>query len=202
MTMRFDGAIAGVGTASGVRLVVGMWPDSPFGPIADVMVEHADGHRQLIAPRAEVGEFIASTYGFDDVLVEPTALRIDGDRWTVTTTSLTVTMHVGRRTAVGQLLSLVPRALARQRWWCVVIDPAARAVRRGVRTHGSAGHGRHEYYCALDEHALAATTAVWRGEDLGALRPVTPPVRFGFGSTPSRPSLVRVTTLIDGADGG
>ncbi len=105
-------------------------------------------------------------------------------------------MAVGRRTAVGQLLSLVPRPLARSRWWCRAVDPVARRVRPGVRTVGSAGGGRREYYCALDEWALTGVGAELGGTDLGALRRVDPPVRFGFGSTPARPSLVRVTTLV------
>jgi hypothetical protein len=196
--MRFDGAIAGVGTASGVRLVVGMWPLSPFGAIVDVMAEHPDGRRVLVAPTREVADFISSTYTFDDVRIEPTALRIERDRWTVTSDTVSVALQVGRRTVVGQLLSLIPRPLARRRWWCVLAGPPARALRDGVRTHGSAGHGRHEYYCALDEHRIGGIEASWDGRDLGALREVSPPVRFGFGSTPSMPSLVRVTTLVDG----
>ena len=50
---RFVGEIAGAGTTSGTRLVIGHWPTSPFGPIADAMVEDADGHRVL--HRAEPG---------------------------------------------------------------------------------------------------------------------------------------------------
>ncbi len=72
MLQRFDGAIAGLGTASGTRLVVGMWPVSPFGPIADLMIERPDGHRLLIAPEQPVADFIAATYRFDEVRVEPT----------------------------------------------------------------------------------------------------------------------------------
>ena len=30
---RFTGRILGVGTQSGVRIVVGIWEDSPFGPL-------------------------------------------------------------------------------------------------------------------------------------------------------------------------
>ena len=37
--LTFDGAIAGMGTASGTRLVVGMWPLSPYGSVTDVMIE-------------------------------------------------------------------------------------------------------------------------------------------------------------------
>lgn len=195
--LRFDGAIAGIGTSSGTRLVLGMWPSSPYGSIVDAMIESADGHRVLIAPRAEVAEFIAATYNFDEIRIETTQLRISGSRWSIQTQTLQVRLDVGRRTAIGQVLSLIPRALARHRWWCRVIDPAARLMRRGVRTFGTAGNGRREWYCALDEHSIGGIEAYWDGVDLGTLQPVHPPVRFGFGSTPSRPSLVRVTTLVD-----
>jgi hypothetical protein len=39
----FDGHIAGIGTASGLRAVVGIWQQSPFGPFADVMVVNWHG---------------------------------------------------------------------------------------------------------------------------------------------------------------
>ena len=42
-TWTFTGRILGVGTTSGVRLVVGVWDTSPLGGFADVMVEQADG---------------------------------------------------------------------------------------------------------------------------------------------------------------
>lgn len=76
-TLRFDGVIAGLGTDSGTRLVVGMWSASPFGAIADVMIEDAGGHRTLLAPRQEVADFIAATYVFDEIRVEAIALRED-----------------------------------------------------------------------------------------------------------------------------
>lgn len=197
-TARFDGAIAGVGTASGTRLVLGVWPSSPFGFLVDAMVERPDGHRILIAPGADVARYIAATYHFDEVRVEPTALRFDGSWWTVSAASLQVSIKVARRTGLGWLLALVPRVVARRRAWCRLVDPLARLIRPGVSTHGTAGGGRHEWYCALDEHAITGLTASWEGADLGALRAVRPPVRFGFGSTPARPSLVRVTTFVDG----
>jgi hypothetical protein len=195
-TLRFDGAIAGIGTAAGTRLVLGLWPDSPFGPIVDAMVERSDGHRVLIAPTEAVAAFIAATYEFDEVRVEPTALTIRAGRGAGRTPALSAELVVGRRTAVGVLLSTVPRRLARARWWCQAIDPVARAVRPGVHTIGTAGGGRREWYCALDEHVITAATVRWDGVEVGPLRPVVPPVRFGFASTPPRPALVRVTTLV------
>lgn len=194
--LRFDGAIAGLGTSSGTRLVVGMWPVSPFGPIIDVMVEHADGHRVLIAPSDEVAEFIAATYRFDEIRIEPTTLDIRERRWTVSSTSLRVSLEVGRRTALGQVLANVPRSVARSRWWCTAIDPLAHLLVRGVHTRGTAGDDRREWYAALDLHAVDSVRAEWEGTDLGALRPVHPPVQFGFGSTPRSPSLTRITTTV------
>jgi hypothetical protein len=193
---RFDGSIVGLGTASGTRFVVGAWDDTPFGPITDVMIERADGHRVLIAPTVEVGRFLADTYGFDDVRVEPTTLVRDAGSWTVTSAALRLRVQPGRRTAVGALLRAVPRRVARSRTWCLLIDPAARLLRPGVRTIGTAGHGREERYCALDEHAVRTASVQWNGVDQGALAPIDPPVRFGFGSTPRRPSVVRVTTFV------
>ena len=195
--LRFDGSIAGVGTSSGVRLVIGMWPHSPFGPIADVMIERPDGRRTLLAPTREVGVFIAATYTFDEVRIEPVACYHDGDARTVVSDSLTLRFVVGGRTAAGRLLAAVPRPLARARWWTQALDPVARLARPGVRTAGTAGHGRREWYCALDEHHITQVHATLDGAELGDVRRVEPGVRFGFASTPPSPAIVRVTTWID-----
>lgn len=194
--MRFDGEIAGVGTASGSRIVLGLWRRTPFGPIADAMVEQADGHRVLIAPSDEVAEFIAATYVFDEIRVETTHTTSGPESRMFQSGSLQVGVEVGSRTAVGALLRLVPRPVARSRAWCRSIDPIARRLRPGVRTVGTAGGGRREYYCALDEHEVSAVRGTWQEGDLGRLQTVDPPVRFGFASTPARPTLVRVTTLV------
>ena len=65
-----------------------------------------------------------------------------------------------------------------------VTDPFARVLLRGVRTRGTAGNGRREYYGATDLHRLVDLAGSWRGLDLGALAPVAPEPGFGFGSTP------------------
>jgi hypothetical protein len=44
--------------------------------------------------------------------------------------------------------------------------------------------------------SLAGARITWEGADQGGLAPVDPAVRFGFGSTPRTPSLVRVVTLV------
>lgn len=192
----FDGAIAGVGTASGTRLVVGLWPISPFGSFADVMVERADGHRTLLAPSEQIAGFVAATYRFDEISVVPVSYCRTGREWSVEGGPLTLRVTTGGRGPLGSLLRAVPRRLAVARWWGAVLDPVARVVLPGVRTIGSAGGGRREWYAALDLHRIVSIQAEWNAVDLGGLRRVDPPVRFGFGSTPAEPSLVRVRTTI------
>jgi hypothetical protein len=193
---RFDGFIAGLGTASGLRAVVGHWPRSPLGAFTDVMVEGADGHRVLLAPDLRVAEFVAGTYVFDEVRIEPVTARVDGARWIVEAASLTAAFAVGRRPLLGALLRAVPRPLATHPRWIGAIDAVARRVLPGVRTRGSAARGREEYYGALDLHRITGASVRFDGDDAGGLAPVDPPVRFGFGSTPRSPSLTRVVTLV------
>jgi hypothetical protein len=79
-----------------------------------------------------------------------------------------------------------------------VTDPVARSLLRGVRTRGSAAHGRREVYGATDHRAVTHLSGSWRGVDLGTLAPVSPDPGFGFASTPERPSVTTlVTTVLD-----
>jgi len=194
--LRFDGWILGLGTASGTRLVVGHWPRSPLGPVSDVMVQRPDGHRVLLAPTPEVAEFVGSTYTFDEVrLVPVTVERPDDSSWTVDAGPLQLHVTSGRRPALGLLLHAVPASLARSPAWTGLIDLPARLT-TGLRTTGSAGNGRTEWYGVQDLHRLTTVTATWDGAPLGAIAPVRPPVTFGFGSVPPWPSVVRVTSTV------
>jgi hypothetical protein len=162
------------------------------------MVERPDGTRTLLAPTQPVADFVAGTYRFDDVRVESFAVH-PGRRWAIATPSLVLEFETGSRTALGHLLTAVPRPVARSRAWCRALDPFAGLLRPGVRTAGTARGGRREYYCGLDEHRIVAATAVLDGVAAGPLAPLEPPVRFGFGSAPTRPALVRITTIVDDA---
>jgi hypothetical protein len=198
---RFDGWIAGLGTAAGLRAVVGHWPISPVGAFTDVMVERPDGHRMLLAPSEEVAAFVAGTYRFYEVRRIPVTTTARDDRWEVHAGPLDLAFDVGPRPALGRLLRAVPRPLATDPRWISAVDLVARRVLPGVRTRGSAGQGRREYYAALDLRRIRAATIVWDGTDQGGLAPVDPPVRFGFGSTPRVPSLVQVVTLVTEDEG-
>ncbi|MET3961571.1 hypothetical protein ABIE44_001505 [Marmoricola sp. OAE513] len=196
MRNRFRGEIVGVGSSSGVRVVVGRWTSSPLGAFADVMVETAAGHRVLLAPSAQVAEFVESTYSFDSVRIEDVRVETAPDAWSVRSRSLVLEVTLGSRTSLGLLLRLVPARIAESPAWCTVTDLVARVVLRGVRTRGTAGGGRREYYGATDHRAVTALSGSFDGADLGELRPVRPSPRFGFSSTPASPSVTRVVTTV------
>lgn len=199
MRHRFRGQIAGAGSTSGTRIVVGHWTDTPLGAFADAMVETAAGHRVLLAPRPEVAEFIEATYTFDEVRLEPFSVTVTETRWQVRSTSLGLDLRVGGRPWLGIALMAVPPPLAESPAWCTLTDPVARLLLRGVRTRGTAGGERQEYYGATDLRRVVALHGAFDGDDLGQLADVDPPARFGFSSTPTTPSVTTVVTTVDAA---
>jgi len=128
--LRFRGSIAGLGTGSGVRLVVGCWTESPYGAFADVMLAEPDGTRRLLAPTREIADFVAATYRFDDVSVVPVEVSTTGSRVDVVAGDLRLGYAWGRRTPLGRALRLVPPHLATSPGWARVTDPVARVVTR------------------------------------------------------------------------
>ncbi|WP_104167171.1 hypothetical protein [Arthrobacter sp. SX1312] len=198
---RFEGHIAGIGTTSGTRLVVGRWDTSPFGSFTDVMMEDAAGRRTLLAPTAAIADYVGATYTFDDVVIIPISSALAGGRLVVEAGDLRVHAELGGVTLLGRLLGLVPRRLATHPRWLALINPVASLLVKGVATAGSAGQGRTEYYGATSARAVRAATATWNGADLGALTTLSPPVRFGFSSAPPRPQVVTVTTTIRRPEG-
>ncbi|MER5631511.1 hypothetical protein [Streptomyces nitrosporeus] len=195
--VRFEGWIAGLGSSSGTRVVLGHWQHSPFGAFSDVMLERAGGERLLFAPTRETADFIAATYVFDTVHVVPVRVGVTGRTWTVTAGPLTLRFVTGQRGPLGLLLRAVPGALARRPAWSALLDRPARLLLPGVRTRGSARTGRREWYSARDLRPVHLVSGVFEGTALGTPAPVEPPVRFGFGSVPRKPALTRVTTTVE-----
>jgi hypothetical protein len=195
--LRFVGRIAGVGTTSGTRFVVGLWRESPLGSFTDVMVETREGRRILLAPSTETADFIASTYTFDEVRIVPvSARRVDGGIRVCAEGALELRLWIGTVSGLGMLLRLVPRAFATRPLWLRLIDPVARILVPGAATAGTAGGGRREFYGVTLARHVTALEATFDGQDQGALARLWPPPRFGFGSAPASPSLVDVTTTI------
>ena len=202
---QFTGWIAGLGTASGHRVVIGHWPSSPYGAVTDAMVEDPAGHRTLYAPTAQLAGFLTAAYRFDDVQVATCRARRSGPRWRVQAGPLRLSFTIGGRSLLGWLLWVIPAPLSRTPWWVGLLDLPARWLLPGVRTRGRTRDGRRRWYGAQDLHPIIAADATLSSRDLGALRAVHPPVGFGFGSVRGRPSLVHLTTMIEavrpGTDG-
>ncbi len=197
MRLAFTGHIAGAGTGSGLRIVVGAWADSPFGAFADVMLQTADDERVLLAPDTAVAEFVASTYTFDRVDVGEVSVDLGADQLSVRTETFAARIGIGGPAPIDWLLRLVPRRLATSPRWLRAIDPVAARVVPGVHTHGTAGNGRTEYYGVRRSRRITAIDGHYRGRGFEGLAPLRPPVSFGFSSAPSAPQIVAVTTTID-----
>jgi hypothetical protein len=193
---RFEGHIAGLGTSSGTRLVIGRWDASPFGAFTDVMMEDRAGLRTLLAPSREIADYVGSTYSFDEVRVLPVHSTLDASRLDLDAGPLRLSAGLGAVTPLGRLLRLVPRTLATSPRWLALISPAAAVLVPGVRTAGSAGNGRREYYGVTSARAVTSVSAELDGAGLGRLAPLRPAVRFGFSSAPAAPQLVSVVTSI------
>lgn len=196
MRSRFSGQIAGMGSEEGTRVVIGRWAHSPFGAFADVMIERPDGHRILLAPSPEIATFVAQTYTFDEVRTHPVTVSDTPAGWAVEAGTLSLSLAIGRRAALGWLLHAIPAPVATSATWAAIIDPIARIVLRGVRTRGVARPGRREWYAATDLAQITSLRASFDGQDLGALAAVDPPCRFGFSSTPRMPSVTSVVTTV------
>lgn len=193
----FTGHIAGAGTGSGLRIVIGAWDQSPFGAFTDVMLQTADDERVLLAPDDTVAQFVASTYHFDQVEVGEVSAKLGADHLEVAAGAFAARIGIGGPAPIDRLLRLVPRWLATSPRWLRVIDPIAARVVPGVHTHGTAGNGRTEYYGVRRSRRIVAIDGHYRDQPFGGLAPLRPPVSFGFSSAPSAPQIVAVTTTID-----
>ncbi len=200
--LTFDGHIMGASFASGDRIVVGRWFDSPFGPVADAMWRRADGTRVLIAGDRALADFVDRHYAFDHVLSEVVrAERSAQDRIEVSAGPLQLTLRVRAAGSASLLLRLRPRALRTRPTWIAFEDRVGRRLAGrlfaagGVRTRGITRAGAREWYAIHDIH-WADASASRDGRDLGSTVPGSP-AGFGFSEFPSRPALVRVTSRFE-----
>lgn len=185
------GVIAASGFASGDRIVVGHWWQSPIGPFTDVMWAEPDGLRVLYTPSDRVQRFVTSVYTFDRSEVVPFHTAGDGRHLTVS--------FGGRRVELRSRRGL-PIPLRRPRWFTRRVEgPVARALLH-VRTYGVSPTGVQEWYQADVWRPMRQASASVAGRDLGDMARVEPATGFGFSEPPRRPSMVNLHTyLVDPA---
>jgi hypothetical protein len=194
MVPRFYGNIVGVGSSEGVRAVLGLWDQGPFGTFADAMVETKGGHRILLAPSAAVAKFVSAVYYFDEIRLEDIRWQRSPHSIQFRSNSLNLSLALGPRTPLGYLLRTQPSILLGTRTWAKISNLFAPLC--GVRTYGRAQLGSTEWYAARDQYTVNRVSGTWQGTDWGDLAPVYPPVKFGFSSTPKRPGITQVISTI------
>lgn len=183
MILTLRGRIVGVGFASGHRVVIGHWDDSPIGAFVDVMWAHPGGERVLFAESEGSVDFISAVYGFDRCVVGPLEVDRRTRALSVTLPDRAVAVQSGRRIP---LLGPRPRAFTRR-----IEAPIGRRV-MGVETYGTSPTGVREWYQARWWAPLVSAVAMIDGMPLGQMAPVDPPCRFGFSEPPRRPSITEV----------
>ena len=153
--------------------------------MTDVMWARPNGERVLLVPSAAVRAFVTAVYRFDRVYLEPIVASFDGRRLALEAGELALWMQGG----AGWRL---PLGWARPAWFTRWVEGAVATPLLGVHTYGVSPTGVREWYRAdhyrpvIDAHASVA------GTDLGPLRRLDRPLRFGFSDPPRRPSIVIV----------
>lgn len=183
------GTITTLAFARGDTVVVGAWESGPLGPMRDVMWVRPDGHRVLLAPDTQTAAFVAAIYDFDEVVIAPVTLRVDGHEHDLRAGPL----HL--RYAVAPWRVPVPGS---GRSWFVrwVQGPVARLL-LGVRTHGTSPTGVREWYRAAHVRRVVHASASLDGSTLGPLARRPGPVRVGPSEPPPFVSEVRLSTVLE-----
>lgn len=181
------GAIVSSGFASGDRVVVGDWIDSPVGPMTDVMWAEPDGTRVLYVPDAQGARFVTGVYEFDRVeIVDFRTERADR----------ALQVELGDRVLRFDARRGIPVPFRRPAWFTRRVEgPIARRL-LGVVTYGVSPTGVEEWYRADRWAPLRDATATIAGRSLGPMAPVLPACGFGFSEPPARPSWVDVRPLL------
>jgi hypothetical protein len=172
--------------------VVGTWRSSPLGPLDDLMWARPDGRRILVAATDEAADYVSGVYGFDEVVVGPLRVTLDGRRLHLRAAGagLDVELHLVAGRAV-----VLP--WARPAWFTRRVEaPIARRI-FGVDTYGVSPSGVQEWYRAVSLRRVVAGWASIDGRDLGPLGPIDPPAGFGFSEPPRFPSMVGVHPLLE-----
>lgn len=170
--------------------MVGSWRESPLGRLDDLMWARPDGRRILLAGTQEAADYVSAAYGFDEVVVGPLRVDMDGRRLNVQAPQSGLELHL-----TGGLAVRLPwlRPLWFTRW---VEGPVARRL-LGVNTYGVSPSGVREWYRAVSLRRIVAGWASVAGADLGRLGPIDPPTGFGFSEPPKFPSMVAVHPVLE-----
>jgi hypothetical protein len=157
-----SGFLATVAFASGDRIVVAHWTDSPLGPLTDVLWTRPNRERVLLVPDQPSADFITAVYAVDRVEIVPVKAGV-GDRWLELDAG---PLEVQLKAAAGWRVPF-PRPL----WFTRFVEaPIARRL-LGVEAYSTTAGGVHVWYRADEHRRIVTGWATAEGRDLGALAP-------------------------------
>jgi hypothetical protein len=149
-----------------------------------------DGRRLLLAGNQAAADYVSSAYGFDEVVVGPLKVDLDGRFLHLHAPERGLELHL-----TGGLGLRVP--WVRPAWFTRWVEGPIAARLLGVHTYGVSPTGVREWYRAVSVRRLVRGWASVDGADLGRLGPVQPRTGFGFSEPPAFPSMVGVHPLLE-----
>ncbi|MDQ4145101.1 MAG: hypothetical protein M3198_15445 [Actinomycetota bacterium] len=201
----FKGVIAGAAFAQGHRFVMGVWHESPAGPIADVMWAKPDGSRTLLASTEWAADFVSHHYHFDDVSATELLSEVDDGSLRIKGGDIHLHLSLGPPGVASRLLQLRPKWLQRRPAWITLENGLLRPLAvplvfgggKGIKLRGRTRVGARQWYGIQDYRPVLNGGATVAGADLGALGAALNPAAFGFSEFPKKASALWVTSLIE-----
>ena len=183
----FKGRISSSGFASGDRIVVGDWKESPLGSFTDIMWARPDGHRTLIAPNQEVVDYVEGMYSFDEIKIQDITVTEKERRFTLSCESMELDFSWKKGWKIPFRRSL---------FFIATVELFFAKLFFGTRTHGTTKNNRKEWYAIDRVSNITDASATIEGKDAGGKMPMKEPCKFGFSEAPKKPSSCEVRTHI------
>ena len=187
----FEGRISTAGFASGDRIVIGDWKESPLGSFTNVMWAKPEGTRVLLSPSQEHADYVSSLYNFEELHVVPVEVNRQARGISINAPPLNISLHWGM--GVG-----LP--IPRPRWFISTVEHWIAKTFFGTSTHGVTCNGLSEWYCIYSLSKINHASAYCDGEDLGNASNFEINACFGFSEPPKKPSSVSLRSIIESAE--
>ncbi len=182
------GVIGAAGFATGDRVVIGHWNDSPIGSFDDIMWAEPDGWRTLFVADERSKAFITAIYEFDSVIVAPSlAVRFTPE--SAHPLLEAAWPHAQLEFSVGKAAPFPPRPS----WVTRRIEgPIAKKTMK-VDTYGVSPTGVYEWYRTNKLRRILDGWGIVAGRDLGAVGPHREATGFGFSEPPPFASVTEIS---------
>ncbi len=184
----FIGRITSTSFATGDRIVIGDWEESPLGSFTNVMWARKDGKRILISPSKKCAEYVSKIYSFEEVRICPIEVIREDKKLQVKGPNLVLNMEWGRSL-------MIP--IKRPRWFISTIECIVGNLIFGSKTYGKTRDGRKEWYMIKGISKVSKAYGEYNGETFGSMEKNLNPSLFGFSEPPKIPSSVLVNSIIE-----